>query len=280
VGHYLQVTPGYFQTMQIPILRGRDFTDADGSGQPLVAIVSQSVARRYWPNGDAIGQRIGPPWDSPWLTVVGVVPDTKQDSLRDTSTTSVYSPWAQSTLRYQSEMWVVLRSTGDPVPLAASIRSVVRDLERSVAVSDVRTMNTIVSDSVQKTRFTVLLVAAFAVAALLLGAIGIYGVMSYLVGQRMQEMGIRIALGASASGVIALVVGRAARLAAFGASIGVLTALFATRWLGTLLYGISATDPVTFVLVPVLFLGVAVLASYAPAYRATRVDPVCALRAE
>lgn len=280
IGHYLQVTPGYFQAMQIPILRGRDFTDADRSGQPYVAIVSQSVARRYWPNGDAVGQRIGAPWDSPWLTVIGVVPDTKQDSLRDTSTTSVYSPWAQSTLRYQSEMWVVVRSTGEPMPLAASIRSVVRDLDRCVAVSDIRTMDTILSDSVQKTRFTVLLVGAFALAALLLGAIGIYGVMSYLVGQRMQEMGIRIALGASASGVIALVVARAARLAAVGACIGLLTALFATRWLGVLLYGISATDPLTFVFVPVLFLGVAVLASYAPAYRATRVDPVRALRAE
>jgi predicted permease len=280
IAHYLQVTPGYFQTMQIPIVRGRGFTDADRFGQPLVAVVSQSVAHRYWPNGNALGQRVGAPWDSPWITVVGIVPDTKQDSLRDTSTTSVYTPWAQSTLRYQSEMWVAVRSTGDPAPLAASIRGVVRDLDRSVAVSDVRTMDTVVSDSVQKTRFTVLLVGAFAVAALLLGAIGIYGVMSYLVGQRMQEMGIRIALGATASGVIGLVVGRATRLAALGACIGVLAALFATRWLGTLLYGVSATDPVTFVFVPVMFLAVAVLASYAPAYRATRVDPVRALRAE
>jgi ABC-type antimicrobial peptide transport system permease subunit len=177
-------------------------------------------------------------------------------------------------------MWVAVRSTKDPVPLAASIRAVVRDLDRSVAVSDVRTMDTVVSDSVQKTRFTVLIVGAFALAALLLGAIGIYGVMSYLVGQRIQEMGIRIALGASAAGVIRLVVGRATRLAALGASIGIVAALFATRWLGALLYGVSATDPITFVAVPLLFLGIAVVASYAPAYRATRVDPVRALRGE
>jgi len=280
IGHYQQVTRGYFETMRIPLLRGRSFTDADRSGQPLVAIVSQSVARRYWPNADALGQHIAPPWDSPWLTVVGVVPDTKQDSLRDTSRTSVYVPWAQATLRYTSEMWVAARTTGDPAPFASAIRSVVRDLDRTVAVSDVRTMDAVVTESVRKTRFTVVLVAAFAAAALLLGAIGIYGVMSYLVGQRTQEMGIRLALGAPATGVIGLVVGRAARLAALGAGLGILAALVATRWLGGLLYGVSATDPLTFVIVPVGFLAIAVLASYVPAHRATRIDPVRALRAD
>jgi putative ABC transport system permease protein len=280
IGHYQQVTPGYFETMRIPLLRGRGFTDADRSGQPLVAVVSQSVARRYWPNADALGQHIAPPWDSPWVTVVGIVPDTKQDSLRDTSRTSVYVPWAQATLRYTSEMWVAARTTGDPAPFASAIRSVVRDLDRTVAVSDVRTMDAVVTESVRKTRFTVVLVAAFAVAALLLGAIGIYGVMSYLVGQRTQEMGIRLALGAPATGVIGLVVGRAARLAALGAGLGILGAFVATRWLGGLLYGVSATDPLTFVIVPVGFLTIAVLASYVPAHRATRIDPVRALRAE
>ena len=280
IGHYQQVTPGYFETMRIPLLRGRSFTDADRSNQPLVAVVSQSVAHRYWPNGDALGQHIAPPWDSPWMTIVGVVPDTKQDSLRDTSRTSVYVPWAQATLRYTSEMWVAVRATGDPAPFASAIRSVVRDLDRTVAVSDVRTMDAVVAESVRKTRFTVLLVAAFAAAALLLGAIGIYGVMSYLVGQRTQEMGIRLALGASPTGVLGLVVGRAARLAALGAALGILAALVATRWLGGLLYGISATDPVTFVIVPLGFLAISVVASYVPAHRATRIDPVRALKAE
>ena len=280
IGHQLQVTPGYFSTMRIPILRGRAFTEMDRGGQLPVAIVSESVARQFWPHGDALGKRIGYPWDSPWLTIVGVVPDTKQDSLRDTSRTSVYTPWAQSTLRYSSENWVALRTHTDPAPFAAAIRDVVRDLDRSVAVSDVRTMDAVVSDSVQKARFTMLLVGAFAVAALLLGAIGIYGVMTYLVSQRTREMGIRIALGATAGGVIGLVVGRAARLAALGALVGIVAALFTTRWLGTLLYGVSPTDPVTFVAVPILFLATAVGASYAPAYRATRIDPVRALKAE
>jgi putative ABC transport system permease protein len=280
LGHQLQVTPGYFQTMRIPILRGRGFTETDRGGQLPVAIVSESVARKFWPNGDALGKRIGYPWDSPWLTIVGIVPDTKQDSLRDTSRTSVYTPWEQSTLRYSSENWVVARTHTDPAPFAAAIRSVVRDLDRTVAVSDARTMEAVVADSVQKARFTMLLVGAFAVAALLLGAIGIYSVMTYLVSQRTQEMGIRIALGASVGGVIGLVVGRAARLAALGAGLGILGALVATRWLGGLLYGVSATDPLTFVIVPVGFLAIAILASYVPAHRATRIDPVRALRAE
>jgi putative ABC transport system permease protein len=278
--HQLQVTPGYFQTMRIPILRGRGFTDTDRGGQLPVAIVSESVARMFWPNGDAVGKRIGYPWDSPWLTIVGIVPDTKQDSLRDTSRTSVYTPWEQSTLRYSSENWVVARTHTDPAPFAAAIRSLVRELDRTVAVSDARTMDAVVSESVQKARFTMLLVGAFAVAALLLGAIGIYSVMTYLVSQRTQEMGIRIALGASVGGVIGLVVGRAARLAALGAGLGILGALVATRWLGGLLYGVSATDPLTFVIVPVGFLAIAILASYLPAHRATRIDPVRALRAE
>jgi ABC-type antimicrobial peptide transport system permease subunit len=212
--------------------------------------------------------------------VVGVVPDTRQDSLRDTTSLSMYVPWEQRTRMSGSEMWVLARSAGDPTSLSNAIRAIVRDVDRAVPVSDVRTLDAVLSDSVQKVRFTMLLVGAFALAALLLGAIGIYGVMSYLVGQRLHEMGIRLALGAPVSGVLGLVVGRAARLAAAGAVVGLIAALLVTRSLGSLLYGISATDPVTFLSVPVLFVVVAMLASYAPARRATRVDPVTALRAD
>jgi putative ABC transport system permease protein len=266
--------------MGIPVQRGRAFTEADRGDQIPVTIVSQSFARRFWPNGDAIGKRIGYPYESPWLTIVGIVPDTKQDSLRDTTSLSMYVPWGQRTRMSGSEMWVLARSAGDPKALGNALRAIVREVDRSVPVSDIRTMDAVLSDSVQKARFTMLLVAAFAVAALLLGAIGIYGVMSYLVGQRMQEMGIRLALGAPTSGVIGLVVGRAAQLAVAGATVGILAAFVATRSLGSLLYDVSATDPLTFVSVPVLFLLVAVLASYAPALRATRADPARALRAE
>jgi len=279
INHWQMVTPRYFETMGIPV-RGRPFAESDRADQLPVTIVSEGVARKFWPRGDAVGKRIGYPYDSPWLTIVGVVPDTKQDSLRDTTSLSMYVPWQQGTRMSGSEMWVLARSSSEPGALATTMRRIVREVDRSAAVSDVRTMDAVLSSSVQKARFTMLLVAAFALAALLLGAVGIYGVMSYLVGQRMQEMGIRIALGAPRAGVVRLVVGRAAMLAAAGAAVGLLAAFFATRSLASLLYGVSATDPLTFFLVPVVFLIVAVLASAAPALRATRVDPVRALRAD
>ena len=273
------VTPRYFATMGIPV-RGRAFVAGDRGDQPPVTIVSESFARRFWPNGDAIGKRIGYPFQSPWLTIVGVVPDTKQDSLRDTTSMSMYVPWQQRTRMSGNEMWVLALAVGDPAALGTTIRRIVGEVDRAVPVSDVRSMDAVLSSSMGRARFTTLLVGAFAFAALLLGAVGVYGVMSYLVGQRMQEMGIRIALGAPLSGLIGLVVGRAAMLAAAGAAIGVLVAFFATRSLAALLYGISSTDPVTFVAVPILFLLVAVAASYLPALRAARVDPVRALRAD
>jgi putative ABC transport system permease protein len=279
IHHWQMVTPRYFETMGIPV-RGRAFNEADRPDQVPVAIVSESVARRFWPNGDAVGKRIGYPFPSPWLTIVGVVPDTKQDSLSDTTTMSMYVPWQQRTRMSGSEMWVVARGEGSPSELGATIRRIVHEFDRSVPVSDVRTMDAVLSSSLEKARFTVVLVGAFAVAALLLGAVGIYGVMSYVVGQRTQEMGVRLALGATGYQVLALVVGRAAKLALVGAAAGLVAALASTRSLGALLYGISATDPLTFVAVPLLFVIVAMLASYAPALRATRANPVRALRAD
>jgi putative ABC transport system permease protein len=280
ISHMQIVTPAYFATMGIPVVRGRALDPADRGDAPPVAVVSQSTARRFWPNGDAIGQRIGYPYDSPWITIVGIVPDTKQDSLRDTSSASLYVPWAQAYRRFTGELWLVTRSTGDPSSTATAIRGLANDLDRSVPVSDVRAMSAVVSESVNASRFTTLLVGAFALLALTLGAVGIYGVMSYLVGERTREIGIRIALGATRGSVLRLVLRRAMWLAGAGAAIGIVCALVATRALRQWLYGVSATDPLTFVLVPALFLGVGVLASSAPAFRATRADPVSALREE
>ena len=280
VHHFQSITPGYFPAMGIPVLRGRTVSDNDVEGSTPVAVVSESVVKRFWPNGDAIGKRIGYPFPSPWITIVGVVPDVRQDSLRDTMRMSLYLPWQQRSRMSGTEMWILARTSGDPHALGATIRSIVRDADRTVPVSDVRTMDDILDSSVQRERFTMVLVGAFALAALLLGAVGIYGVMSYLVSQRTQEMGVRLALGASPSSVLALVVRRGAWMAGLGALAGVIVALWATKPLGALLYGVSATDPLTFISVPVLFLIVAVVASYAPARRATRVDPVKALRSD
>jgi putative ABC transport system permease protein len=280
IDHMQIVTPGYFATMGIRVVRGRAFDDGDRAGAPWVAVVSQSVARRFWPNGDAIGQRIGFPYDSPWMTIVGIVPDTKQDSLRDTTNASMYVPWSQASRRFTGELWLVARTTGDPAAIGATLRRVVHDIDRAMPVSDVRTMDAVISDSVIKSRFTTLLVAAFALLALALGAVGIYGVMSYLVGERRREMGIRIALGASRASVMRLVLRRAVWLASIGAAIGIAGAIVATRSLRQWLYGVSPMDPVTLLIVPILFLAVAGLASSAPAMRATRADPASALREE
>ncbi len=280
VDHMQIVTPGYFAAMGIPILRGRAFDESDRAGAVPVAIVSQSLARRYWPHGDAIGHRVGYPYASPWITIVGIVPDTKQDSLRDTASTSLYVPWDQAKGRTQGEMWLVTRTTTDAASTSAAIRRVARALDRAVPVSDVQTMDAVVAGSMDHSRFVTILVGSFALLALALGAIGIYGVMSYLVGERTREMGIRIALGASAAMVGRLVVARAAWRAAIGVIIGMGGAFAGTRVLSRWLYGVSPADPVTFIAVPIVFLGVALAASYAPARRATRADPAAALRAE
>jgi putative ABC transport system permease protein len=280
IGHWQSVTPAYFGTMGIPLLRGRAFTDGDRSDAAPVAIVSQSLAHRFWPDEDAIGKRVGYPYESPWMTIVGIVPDTKQDSLRDTLSTSIYTPWGQRSRMSGAEMWLVVRSAGDPASVTAAIRRIVTETDRTVPVSDVRTMSAVLDRSLSTTRFTMTLVAAFAALALILGAVGIYGVMSYLVSQRTREMGIRVALGATRSGVVRLVVGRAVRLAAAGSIAGLVAALFTTRALRQWLYGVSSADPATLAIVAVLFLGVAALASAAPALRATRVDPSTSLRAE
>jgi predicted permease len=280
IDHMQIVTPGYFATMGVHVTRGRTFDEHDRGSAPWVAVVSQSVARRFWPGGDAIGQRIGFPYASPWITIVGVVPDTKQDSLRDTSSASMYVPWAQASGRFTGELWLVARTAGDPAATGAVIRRLVHEIDPAAPVSDVRTMEAVISNSVTNSRFTTLLVGAFALLALALGAVGIYGVMSYLVGERRREMGIRIALGASRASVIRLVLQRAAWLAGLGAAIGLGGAVIATRSLRQWLYGVSPMDPATFLSVPILFLAVAGLASWAPALRATRADPASTLREE
>lgn len=280
VHHFQAITPGYLPTMGIGVKHGRGFDDGDVDGSQPVAMVSESMAKRFWPNESAVGKRVGYPWPSPWMTIVGVVPDVRQDSLRDTLGMSMYVPWQQRTRMSSLEMWVVARTTGNPAALASTIRSVVGDIDRSVSVSNVRTMDDIIDGSVQRDRFTMIMVGLFALAALLLGAVGIYGVMSYLVSQRTQEMGVRLALGATSRDVLGMVVRRGAAMALVGAVAGVIAAVWATRPLAALLYGVSPTDPLTFAAVPAVFLLVALLASYLPARRATRVDPVKALRAE
>lgn len=283
--HFQRFTPGYLEALGIPVLRGRGFTSADRAGAPPVALVSRSLAARLWPNENAVGKRIGYPFPGPWLTIVGIVPDVRLDSLRDTSSLATYVPFAQrlNAVRAggaRADMTIVLRVLGDPEPTERALPGIVAAVDRRVAVTQIRTMDDVLWQSIAKPRFTLALVGAFSVVALLLGAIGIYGVMAYLVSQRSHEMGVRLALGATAGDIVTLIVGRGLWLAIAGGLLGTVAALGATRWLRSLLYGVSPTDPFTFVLVPAIFVVVAAAASTAPARRAAQSDPVRSLRAE
>jgi predicted permease len=276
--HVQSVTPGYLRALAIPIVRGRSLEDGDRAGALPVALVSQSFARRFWPNDDPIGKRIGYPYPSPWITVVGVVPDVKLDSLRDTSAVAVLLPFAQRAPHALNEMFIVVRSSADPGTVARQLRDIVSAIDRTVPVTAVRTLTDVVAQSVERPRFTASLVTLFALATLLLGATGIYGVMSYIVSQRAQEMGVRVALGASSRDIIRLVVGRGAALAVAGAAAGCVIAMATTRLLTSLLYDVSPTDPLTFGAAIILFVGVSLAASAGPARRAMRSDPVETLR--
>lgn len=280
VAHLQAVSSDFFATLGVQLKSGRVFSDGDAADGGQVAVISESVAKRFWPQSEALGQRIGYPYNNEWMTVVGVVADIKQDSLRDTSYASVFVPWRQRSRMSMNEMWVVARSAGDPSLLISSIRAVVRELEPGIAVSSVRTMEEAVVMSAGNASFVTMLFGAFAAAALLLGIVGIYGVMSYVVGQRTREMGIRIALGARPTSVVSLVVGRGAAIAVIGAAAGVILALASSGALRSWLYGVSATDPLTILVVPTTLVVVAALASWLPARRATRVDPALALRSD
>ena len=270
----------YLQAIGAPLLRGRYLTDQDNSSSTHVLIVSDSLARRYWPNQDPIGKRLkwGPTASKdPWLTVVGVVGDVKQSSLDVQTSPHTYESFWQNTT---PSLNVALRASNDPASMASALRSTVWSIDPQLAVAQIQTMDQVISKSTTPRRFSLFLLAGFASLALILSAIGIYGVIAYSVVRRVHEMGIRIALGAQRRDVMRLVISQGMLLLAVGMVIGTLGAVAMTRTLASLLYGVRPTDPVTFVAVVVILAGVAFLACYIPARRATRVDPMIALRYE
>jgi putative ABC transport system permease protein len=274
------VTPGYFRAMGITLLAGRDISDADTRDSAKVVIVDERLAREYWPNESALGKRIrfGPPEDNePWHTIVGVVGEVKHESLNLTQRKSVYLPHAQVTI---GGMALAVRTRGNPESLAAAVRAQVRELDPNQPVTAVRTMSEILSRSVWQPRLYAILFGIFAAVALLLASVGIYGVMSYTVTQRTHEIGIRMALGAQRGDVLRLVIRQGMWLALVGVVIGVLASLALTGLMQSLLFGIGTTDPVTFASVAALLSAAALVACYIPARRATKVDPMIALRYE
>jgi len=270
----------YLQAMGIPLIRGRYFTDQDDDKSTPVLIVSESLARHYWPNGDAIGKRLkwGPASSMDhWLTVVGIVGDVKQGPLDVETAAHTYQPFLQNP---DSSVNVVVRAMGDAGSLASAVRMAVWGIDPQLAVAKVRTMDQVISESTSPRRFNLCLLGGFAALALVLSAIGIYGVISYSVAQRSHEIGIRMALGADHQKLMRWVLRQGLVLLAIGVAIGVVGALALTRSLASFLYGVQPTDPITFVGVTLILAAVAVLASYIPARRAARVDPMQSLRSE
>jgi putative ABC transport system permease protein len=272
------ITPGYLRAMRIPLLRGREFDDRDVRTSPPVALVNECMARQFWPGEDPIGKRFRMgDTKGPWKTVVGVVGDVLHKGLDAPHTIQVYVPNTQFT---DSFVILAVRTSHDPASLAAAVRSEITALDPQVPVSEVATMDEVVSASVANQRFGALLFMLFGAIALVLTAVGIYGVISYGVAQRTHEIGIRLALGAGRREVLRMIVGEAMRPALLGAALGLVAAFGLTRLLTRLLYNVRPTDPPVFVAVLFLLIGVALLASYIPARRATRVEPMVALRYE
>jgi putative ABC transport system permease protein len=238
------------------------------------------MAKRYFPDGEAVGKRYTfgqPDNNANWITVVGVVRDTKRQGLREPIRIESFSPHAQSPSR---GMEVVIHTTGDPRALARSVRERIWSLDKDLPIGTMTTVGEMLSDTLSQTRLNTILLGAFAALALILAAVGIYGVMSYAVSQRTQEMGVRIALGAEAGDILRLVVKLGMSLALVGLGCGIVAAFFFTRLMTSLLFNTGTMDGLTFVTVPVLLAGVALFACWLPARRATRVDPIVALRCE
>jgi putative ABC transport system permease protein len=286
---YMPVTPNYFSTVRIPVLQGRDFSESDTASAPLVVVINKTMAQRWWPNQNPMGERITfdfVPDEQP-REIVGVVGDVRLNQAQTQLQPIVYLPHTQQSQRwlgpswdYRSAMFYILRTSGDPASLASAVRSAVAEVDPSKPAGNIRTVEQNLRDQVSDRRVYMLLLTVFGAIAGLLAAVGIYGVMAYSVTQRTREIGIRMALGATSSSVMTLVVKQALILVAIGLILGVGGAFGLTRFLANELYGVTATDPGTFVEVSVGLVVIAVLASLIPTRRAVSVDPTEALRHE
>jgi predicted permease len=270
---YAAALPGYFRAMKIPLIAGRDFETTDGAASPAVVVVDETLARQHWPNQSALNKRIGSPGQ--WATVIGVVGHVHNAGPQTDGEPQIYQALLQNP---QSTVSVVARTAVPIASLAVPIRAVVRSLEADLPISRFRALDDLVSDAVARQRFNVLLIAIFALTALTLASIGLYGVMAFLVAQRSREIGIRVALGGEPGAIRAMVLREGMLICVAGLGVGVFLSLATSRALSGLLFGVAPSDPTTYVGIGVLLLIVGAMASFGPAHRATRVDPVVALR--
>jgi predicted permease len=282
-GNLRYVSSGYFQTMGVPLIKGRYFTDQDNPTAPAALIVNQTLARRLFPNQAAVGQQLVFV-DRPTIQIVGVVGDEKVNGLDAKITPVVYFPFLQGANLQgpNTTATLMVRTASDPTNLAAAIQRESRTLESDLSIFAVSTMEQLITNapSTFRRRYPAFLISIFAAVALVLASVGIYGLLSYSISQRTHEIGVRVALGAQASDVLRLVIGRGMRLTLIGVAVGLAGAYALTRWIENLLFEVKPTDPVTFGAVAVLLTLVAVVACWIPARRATKVDPMIALRCE
>jgi predicted permease len=282
-GDWQIVTPGYFEALGVRMARGRAITDRDDESGPLVAVINETMAARYWPGEDALGKRyhLGT-MDQPWIEIVGVSRDVHHNAVIEHNRAEMYVPHAQWPRAARGSarvgMTLVVKTDGDPMALAPRIRDEIRALDRRVPLTDVRTLEGVASAALAEPRFTTLVLMVFAGLALLLAAVGLYGVVSFVAARRTREIGVRIALGARASQVRWLVVRDGLMTSGAGVITGLVVSLLATGVVASQLYGISRLDPAAFAVAPLVLLVVTALASYLPARRAARLNPVTALR--
>ncbi|HMD36795.1 MAG TPA: ABC transporter permease [Vicinamibacterales bacterium] len=283
-GDWQVVTPGYFESMAMTVMRGRGFSETDDERAPIVAVINETMASRYWPGADAIGERFrvaGP--TSPWITVVGIVGGVRHNAVVETPRAEMYVPhaqWGAAGASTRRAMTFVIRTEGEPLDALSHVREAVRSIDPTLPLSDVRALDGVAADALAQPRFTTMLLGVFAALALTLAAIGIYGIIALLVSRRRREIGIRMALGARAAEIVGMVVGRGMLLVAIGVAAGLAGAAGLTRLMAGLLYAVAPLDPATFVTVPLVLSTIALCACAIPAARAARLDPVSALRQE
>ncbi len=272
-------TPGYFESLGIALREGRLFARSDDAGTVPVALINQSMARRYWPGESPVGKKVTVRFAGPPVTreIVGVVADTRHEGLDDEPRPGLFVPHAQAPT---GSITFTIRTAGDPTTLLPAVRRAIGEITRTIPLSSTATLDELLEASLKPRRFNLVLLACFALTALALAGVGIYGVMSQVTGERRQEIGIRLALGATSKDVLTLVMGQGNALALAGVALGIATATVLTRLLRGMLYGVAPLDPVTYVAVPALVVAIAALACYLPARRATRIDPMMALRSE
>jgi putative ABC transport system permease protein len=280
------VTPGYFATMRIPVVAGRSIEASDQRNAPYVAVINEEAVRLYWPNESPLGQRIRYTTTDPnappvWITIVGVVGNTRAQGAQGVQRPQIYMAHAQMPRDFGGHyMAIVVRAAGDPLAVGATVNATIREAAPTLPPINAQLMDDVVGASVGQPRFTSQLAGFFAVVALVLGALGIHGVLSYVVAQRVGELGVRLALGARPAALLKLVVGQGMWLACVGVALGVVAALAGARVLRGLLFGVGPSDPASFVVAVAVLGAAAFLACYGPARRAARIDPLTALRAE